>query len=234
MYRVVPALFCALCLCAQSPESPQEILKRAVDEQQSGNLDAAIADYRVLIQRYPQIPEIRSNLGAALASKGQYSEAVTEYNRALKLRPNPQVRLNLALAYYKLGDLSHAVSRLQQVRSEQPSNIQAITLLADSYLQLGQNKQVIDLLDSLQRENPDNSAYNYLLGTALIRDGQIAKGQLIIDRILRNGDSGEARLLMGTTKYMVSDFAGALQDFQKAVELNPNLPDVYSYYGLAL
>src|SRR5207247_2818124 len=53
-------------------------------------------------------------------------------------------------------------------------------------------------------------------------------------RILRNGDSAEARLLMGTTKMMVNDYAGALADLMRAVELNPNLPDVYSYYGLAL
>jgi tetratricopeptide (TPR) repeat protein len=32
----------------------------------------------------------------------------------------------------------------------------------------------------------------------------------------------------------VSDFKGALQDFEKAVQLNPQLPDVYSYYGMAL
>ena len=39
---------------------------------------------------------------------------------------------------------------------------------------------------------------------------------------------------MGTTKFMVADFSGALQDLQKAVELNPQLPDVYAYYGQAL
>ena len=74
----------------------------------------------------------------------------------------------------------------------------------------------------------------YLLGTALVRDGQVAKGQVIINKILKNGDSAEARLLLGTTKLQMNDFSGALTDLQKAVELNPNLPDVYSYYGLAL
>jgi Flp pilus assembly protein TadD len=73
-----------------------------------------------------------------------------------------------------------------------------------------------------------------LLGTALIRDEQPARGQLVVDRILRDGDSAEARLLMGTTKMSAHDLAGALQDLKKAVELNPQLPDVYSYYGMAL
>jgi tetratricopeptide (TPR) repeat protein len=39
---------------------------------------------------------------------------------------------------------------------------------------------------------------------------------------------------MGTTKYMAGDFAGARTDMEKAIELNPNLPDAYAYYGLAL
>src|SRR2546426_7028141 len=33
---------------------------------------------------------------------------------------------------------------------------------------------------------------------ALVRDGQSDKGQVLIDRILKNGDSAEARLLLGT------------------------------------
>jgi tetratricopeptide (TPR) repeat protein len=33
---------------------------------------------------------------------------------------------------------------------------------------------------------------------------------------------------------MTGDFAGARGDLERAVELNPKLPDVYSYYGMAL
>jgi len=89
-------------------------------------------------------------------------------------------------------------------------------------------------LTSVQQANPDDLAIVYMLGTALVRDGQAHKGQVLIDRILKNGDSAEARLLLGTTKLMVSDFSGALADLQKAVDLNPDLPDLYSYYGAAL
>jgi tetratricopeptide (TPR) repeat protein len=73
-----------------------------------------------------------------------------------------------------------------------------------------------------------------MLGMALLRNGQVQEGQVVIDRILHNGDSAEARLLLGTSKYMSSDFSGARDDFAKAVELNPNLPDLFSYYGMAL
>ena len=49
-------------------------------------------------------------------------------------------------------------------------------------------------------QRPDDLAIAYLLGTALIRDDQPTRGQVFIDRILRNGDSAETWLLLGTTK----------------------------------
>ena len=44
--------------------------------QQSGNFDEAIRDYKLILEKYPNIPEIRSNLGASLAGNGQYAEAI--------------------------------------------------------------------------------------------------------------------------------------------------------------
>ena len=234
MYRVVAAFLCVSCLYAQTPFNPQELLKEAMDAQQAENFDAAVRNYRLILEKYPKIPEIRSNLGAALAAEGNYSEAIAEYKQALALKPDAQVQLNLALAYYKSGDLSSAADVLKKVHEKAPNNRQGTTLLADCYLRLGQNKEVIALLAPMQKAEPDNPTFVYLLGTALVRDGQAAQGQLIIDKILKNGDSAEARLLMGTTKFMVKDFSGALEDLQKAVDLNPNLPDLYTYYGQAL
>jgi tetratricopeptide (TPR) repeat protein len=234
MFRVVAILGCAICIYAQSPTSPQELLKEAIAFQQSGRLSEAIKDYQLILKQYPDIPEIRSNLGAALSGEGRYGEAIAEYRHALRLKPDPQVRLNLALAYVKTGQVSAAAEELKKVHNAAPKNTQATAVLADCYLKLGQNKEVIGLMKPLQDADPENLAYRYLLGTALIRDGQVAQGQPIIDQILKNGDSAEARLLMGTTKYMAKDFAGALTDLQKASELNPKLPEVNSYLGLAL
>lgn len=219
---------------AQAPRNPQELLREAISLHQAGKFEEAIADYRLVLEQYPGMAPVRSDLGAALAAAGRYEEAITEYQRALKLNPLPEVRLNLALAYYKSGKLPQAVEEFNKVRQELPNELRPSLLLADCYLRLGENKKVIDLLAPIQQANQDDLAIVYMLGTALVRDGQADKGQVLIDRILKNGDSAEARLLMGTTKLTVSDFSGALVDLEKAVELNPNLPDLYAYYGAAL
>jgi len=221
-------------LAGQTARSPQELLKEAETLRRAGKLDQAIEDYRLLLKQYPDIAPVRSDLGATLAAAGRYEEAIIEYERALKVQPLPQIRLNLALAYYKAGQTALAVEGLNQVHKEMPGDLRPVMLLADCYLRLGENKKVVELLDPLEPTHGDDLAFVYLLGTALVRDGQAARGQVIIDKILKNGDSAEARLLMGTTKMMVHDDPGALVDLQKAVDLNPNLPDVYAYYGLAL
>jgi len=221
-------------LAGQTARAPQDLLKEAESLHRAGKFDQAIEDYRLLLKQYPDVAPVRSDLGAALAAAGRYEEAIVEYEGALKLQPLPQIRLNLALAYYKAGKIALAVEDLKKVHEDMPDDVRPVMLLADCYLRLGENKKVIELLDPLQPTHGKDLAFVYLLGTALVRDGQVASGQVIIDKILKNGDSAEARLLMGTTKMMVHDDPGALVDLQKAVELNPNLPDVYAYYGLAL
>ena len=220
---------------AQPQPPPEAIFRHAIELHQAGDIEGAIRGYRDYLKLVPNNFMARSNLGAALSRAGHFDEAITEYRQALDKEPgNFQIRINLALAYYKTARISSAAAELETVVAQQPSNRQTVYLLADCDLRLGEDKKVIQLLSPLEKDTPNDKALLYLLGTALIRDHQLARGQLLVDRILREGDSAEARLLLGTTKMNAREFAEALVDLKKAAELNPLLPDVFSYYGLAL
>jgi tetratricopeptide (TPR) repeat protein len=41
-------------------------------------------------------------------------------------------------------------------------------------------------------------------------------------------------MLLGTARFAARDYPGALEELRKAAEMNPNLPEVNSYYGQAL
>ena len=234
MYRLAAAAVTAGLLYGQSSQPPQDLLKEAISLQKQGKLPEAIRDYEMFLDMYPNVPEVRSNLAAALVGTGHYADAIVEYKRALDKKPDPAVRLNLALAYYKAANFDQAVQELQKVRSADTANVQAVLLLADCNLRLGRNKNVIDLLSPMHRANPGDLGMAYLLGTALAREGKATEAQIVINQITSRGDSAEVRLLMGTAKFIGHDYRGALSDIKKAVDMNPNLPDVYSYYGLAL
>jgi tetratricopeptide (TPR) repeat protein len=213
----------------------EEILKQAIGLHQAGDVAAAIPAYEKYLKQRPDSSLALSNLGAAYARVGRYKDAIAQYSRALKLQAgNLPLELNLGLAYYKSGDMARAASIFEKVHRAAPSEKQPILLLADSWLAMGKYKEVDALLTPIHEKSPDDLAITYMLGTALVRGGEVSRGQVIIDRILRDGDSAEGRLLLGVTKLNVHDYPAALIDLGKAVELNPKLPDVYAFYGQAL
>jgi tetratricopeptide (TPR) repeat protein len=234
LFPALALLLCIFCANAQ-PDATEEILKQAINLHQAGDIDGAIQAYRKYLVARPDSPLALSNLGAAYARIARYEDAIAQYRHALKLQPaNAPVRLNLALAYYKTGQTELAAAMLEKVHGAAPDQLQPTLLLADCWLAMGKNKKVVELVTPLSDQRPDDLAIAYLLGTALVRDNQISRGQVVIDRILHNGDSAEARLLLGTTALNAQDYPAALADLSRAVDLNPKLPDVYSFYGQAL
>src|SRR5215510_10023227 len=206
-------------------ESPERIFARAYQLHQSGDIEAAIREYQAYLALRPERVEARSNLGAALSRLGRYADAIEQYKRALALDGRNQgIRFNLAVAYYKTARILSASKELEAVVAAQPENKNAVLLLADCNLRLGEFKRVIELLTPVERAEPDNRAVAYMLGMALINDKQLDKGQERIERILRDGDSAEAHVMMGTTYLTITEYDKALKEFKRAVELNPNYP----------
>jgi tetratricopeptide (TPR) repeat protein len=219
---------------AQAP-SPENILRHATELQQAGDLEGAVQGYREFLAERPTEAAVEANLGVLLAHLGRYDEAIAEYNKARALDPkNPGVVRNLGLAYYKSGRLAEAAQEFSDAHQMAPDNLQTILLLADCELRLGQNHSVVTLLQPREQQNGDDLAIAYLLGTALIRDGQVEEGQKRVDRILRKGDSAEARLLLGNQMFAAGDFPAAVKQLASAIELNPALPGLQALYGQAL
>jgi len=236
MYRLrVLGLLLAACLSAQTSPSPEELLRHAIELQQAGDMEGAVQGYRQFLAVRPNEVAAHSNLGVLLSHLGRYGEAATEYKKALELAPgNSGILLNLGLAYYKAGRIPEAAQTFSKAREIAPDNLQTIMLLGDCQLRMGQNRDVITLLKPVEEANADNLAIAYMLGMALLRDGEVQEGQQRVDKILRNGDSAEARLMLGSQMLAAQDFPAAVKQFAGAIELNPDLPDLQASYGLAL
>jgi tetratricopeptide (TPR) repeat protein len=217
-------------------ESSQQVLSRAVDLHQSGHYAEAITGYQSYLNTHPEAVAVRSNLGAALAHEGRYTEAIREYTRALAAQSsNYEIRFNLALAYYKMGEIKEAVKEFEETYAIQPVNDpqrhRLTLLLSECYLRQGEDARVIALLDPLADSDPNDLTLDYLLGTALLHQGQDERGALMIQRVLQNGDTAEAHMLMGFTRMKVNDKKGATDEVERALALNPNLPEAYSLRG---
>jgi tetratricopeptide (TPR) repeat protein len=220
---------------AQTGTDPEALFARGVQLHQSGDILGAIQAYQEALAKEPGRIDARSNLGAAYVHLGRYADAIDQYGKALAVDPdNTRVRFNLALALYKAASVPEAAEELKRVVNRDPRNKSARLLLADAYLQMGQEGQVVSLLSARDAEFGDDRLFAYVLGSALIRRDDVQLGQAYIDRLFKEGDTAEARLLMGVAHLRREDFRAALPELEQAVALNPSLPTVHSFYGRAL
>ena len=132
-----------------------------------------------------------------------------------------------------MGNIQKAAALFEEVQKADPENLQARTLLADCYSQMGEYKKVISQLDEAAEKHPEDRSIAYLLGTAYLRDKQIEKGQRLLDRILRQGDSAEAHLMMGIASLEAYENKKAVAEFEQSITINPNLPLAHSSLGQA-
>lgn len=235
---IVVLLACAV-VPAQDPSAAVEReFERATQLHQSGDLQGAVRAYLAILATNPARIDVRSNLGAAYSALGRYEDAIQEYKRALIVDgANYAIRYNLALAYYKAAWFTEAATELEKFIAAVPNTPQtanAQLVLADCRVRLGEYKKVIEALSPLADADSSNRTLAYLLGSALIGDGQLEKGQAIIDRLFRHEDSAEAHLLMASILLLADDAQSALKEAQRALELNAKLPSVQAWYGRVL
>ncbi len=223
---------------AQRADSVEQQFERAVQLHQAGDLQGAVRAYHAILSTHPARVDVRSNLGAAYSALGQYEQAIEQYKRALVVDGgNYAIRFNLAMAYYKAAWFAEAATELERFLTAIPNSPQttnARLVLADCHVRLGEYKKVIQGLSPMADADLSNRTLAYLLGSALIGDGQLEKGQAIIDRLFRHEDSAEAHLLMGSILLLADDAQGALKEAQRALELNPKLPALHAWYGRVL
>ncbi len=221
---------------APSPDTQaaDELLARAMVLHKAGDLLGAIQNYQIALETAPNRADILSNLGAAYVGLGRFAEAIVEYKKALAIQDDASIRLNLGLALYKAGGLDEAILEFRHVLTSDAQNTQAALLLADCLLQTGADQEVVDLLSPREAAFGDDLAYAYLLGTAYLRTGDTQRGERLVDRIFRKGESAEGHLLMGMAHLNKRDYQNATKELARAVELNDALPNVQLLYGRAL
>ena len=227
-------------LMAQTgPTDVDRAFARATQLHEAGDLEGAIRGYQAILASHPERADVRSNLGAAYSRLGRYEEAIQQYKQALaRDAHNQAIRFNLALAYYKAALFTEAAGELASFVAaaprQMPERLNATLVLADCYVRLGQYKPAIELLSPLAEADANNRTVAYLLGSALVGDGQMQRGQALIDRVFHGEDSAEARMLMGSILLLADDGGSAIKELERAIELNPKLPGLHTWYGRAL
>jgi tetratricopeptide (TPR) repeat protein len=235
--RTAAFLLFLFAIAAQAQEpSADELLKGAIREQQQGQYQAAIRDYRKVLQLRPDMVEAKVNLGAALAHVGEYDDAIATYQSALPSLPpsfkNP-VLLNLGLAYYKKGDFANAHDQFLTLHRLQPGDARVALLLGDTDLKLKKPQEAVALLEPMDAANSQNMDFQYVYGSALIGAGRRREGVARIEKVAESKNLGDAYLLAGASLLQLNEYDQARRDLEAALQLDPRLPNIYTLVGTA-
>ena len=226
---------------AQSPD-PQQLFADGAQAQQRGDFQRAIRDYQEFLKLRPNSLEAEVNLGAALVHEGQFDDAIVLYRSALSHAPgNKGVLLNLALAFYKKGDLTKAreqfalgsaliasgrrregIARIEQVAKKE-SSADAYLLAGSTLLELNDFARARDDLEIALRLNPKLPGIYSLIGTARDNTGDLERAEAAFRQALKiNADDFTANLYLGAMLLKRRELQEAKSYLEHALELNPS------------
>src|SRR3954453_18081496 len=102
MRRLACLLLCFWNAAAQQSDTA-ETMRRAIEAQQRRDFAEAVKDFRLVLEKRPDLTEARVHLAAPLTKIGRLDEAISVLEPA---SGKPGVRRNLAIAYYRRNNLS--------------------------------------------------------------------------------------------------------------------------------
>jgi TolB-like protein/Tfp pilus assembly protein PilF len=114
--------------------------------------DKAIEQLRKTIEMDPRFYYAHWHLGMALQLKGQLSEAIAEYRKAVELNDNAFVLVLLGQAYARTGQREEAQKILARLSEEAKSRYVSLYSFALMYLGLGDKERAIDKMEQAYRE----------------------------------------------------------------------------------
>ncbi len=212
----------------------EEIFRQGVAAQHSGDVAAAEACYRQLIEVFPQHSQCLTNLAAIVAGRGQVAEAEHLYLAAVRATPD------FIEAHFKLGNLyrhsrrfREAIAAYQEVLRRAPDTPAALVNLGLAMGEEGNWPGAAECFTHTAAIAPDTPDVFDLLGYALARCGQQQEAIAALRQsVVKSPDSPRAHLNLGL--YLAGSNAQeeAIAFLRRALELKPNYPEAHNMLGV--
>jgi len=230
----------ALSSAACAQDSYVAARQGALVLEQEKNFTEAETAWQALAKTYPENPEPYARIALLEARQEHYREAVPLYRRALDLKPDvPGLRLNLALALFKGGQLKEAVPEfnalLEASTPDSPEAQRLNILVGMSHYGLAEYDKAAPFLKLAADRDANNLSLLLALAHTYLWTRQFPKVMDVYKEILAlNPDSAEADMIAGEALDELKDDAGSTKMFRAAVKANPKEPNVHFGLGYLL
>ncbi len=173
------------------------------------------------------------NLGIALGTKGQVDRAISEYQEAIRLKPDfAKAHYNLGAALGMKGQIDQAISQYKEVIRLTPDDAEAHYNLGLAFGRKGQIDEAISQYRETIRLKPDDADVHNNLGNALFNKGQIDEAVRQYQEAIRlKPDYVEAHNNLGVALGNKDQIDEAIGQFQEAIRLKPDNAEAYNNLG---
>lgn len=162
---------------ASGEPSPTELrqLQGGSQAVADGRLDDALAQFQVILQTNPKLPEAFIGIGDVRFAQGRYSEAEPNYRRAAALDPeNFNAQFGLGRSLQVLGRNTEAITAYHRALIADPESAEANANMATAYLSLGDSAAAMGFGERAVELDPKSGAAHVNLGVAYERLGRPA------------------------------------------------------------
>ena len=178
----------------------------------------------------------RCLLGNKLIAAGRVTEAIAQYETAVRLRPAyAPAYSDLGNALQQAGRIPEAIAQCRMALQLEPEYEKAHDNLGNALLDAGQVPAAIAQYQAALQQDPGDATAHYNLGIALFRAERIPEAIAQYETAIRlQPDEAEAHYNLGNALLEVERIPEAIEHYQAAVRLAPDFVEAYNNLGSAL
>jgi tetratricopeptide (TPR) repeat protein len=193
----------------------------------AGNYEAAETEFKIILAAaYKQ-------LGKIYSAQGNYQASINAFEIALARLDANDALIDLSIAYFHIGEYSKGIKPLQRVVATDTQNPIAHHMLGKTWFMMGEFDKAAGELQQTLKISPHDYDAEYTLGLCYLKQKNVTQAKQLYERMAdRMGNRPALRVLIGRAYRETGFLAESIEEFKKAIALDPKFPRVHYYLGL--